>query len=140
MCYQINAHPEQKKTWLEARAACRSFEGGDLVSIHDVSVKKKLTQEMYKVFTKTGYFWIGLNDIDKEGQFVWSDKSSYVYFNWQLNERKKNSNKTNCVKSELRTSNGFWVLGNCNSTADKNYYICGKKRGNSVLSGLIQFV
>ena len=48
-CYQINAHPEQKKTWLQADAACRSFEGANLVSIHGTAIQKKLTAEFQKV-------------------------------------------------------------------------------------------
>ena len=48
-CFQINAHPEQRKTWLQADAACRSFEGANLVSIHNTAIKKKLTAEFHKV-------------------------------------------------------------------------------------------
>ena len=129
MCYQINAHPEQKKTWLEANAACQAFEGANLVSIHNSVTARLLTQEFHSVFTRTGFFWHGLNDINIEGQFQWTDKTKFDYPNWGMNEQKKNTVDLDCVKSELRTVNGLWSLANCNSTSERNYYVCARKRG-----------
>eukprot|EP00794_Sanderia_malayensis_P003261 gene3261-3742_t len=128
MCYQINVHPEQKKTWLDARSACQSFNGADLVTIPNSAVKAKLRQEIHAVFMKVGYFWIGLNDIEKEGTFKWADKSDSLYRYWGMGEVRKNNVNLNCARSELRTVNGFWSLADCNSTSELNYYVCGRKR------------
>ena len=129
MCYQLNAHPEQKKTWLEADQACRSFPGANLVSIHDSSTARKFVQSFKSVFVRTGYFWHGLNDIKKEGQFEWTDQSKYDFANWGFNEQRKNNDDLDCVRSELRTSIGLWSLADCNSTSERNYYVCARKRG-----------
>lgn len=129
MCFQVNAHPEQKKTWLEANEACKSFEGANLVSLHDSSIQRKLGQSFSSVFTKTGFFWIGLNDIQNEGQFKWTDQSKIDYTNWGLNEQRKNTDGLDCVRSELRTSVNLWSIADCNSTTEKNYYVCARKRG-----------
>ena len=132
MCYQVNAHPEQKKTWLEADKACTSFEGASLISIHDTTIARKIVQSFKNVFVSNGYFWLGLNDRDKEGQFKWNDGSDYDFSNWGMNEKRKNSDDLDCVRSELRTVNGLWSLANCNSTSERNYYVCARKRGKSL--------
>ena len=82
-----------------------------------------------QVFTRSGYFWLGLNDDSKEGTFAYSDGSKYDYANWGLNEQKKNTESLNCVRSELRTWKGDWSLASCNSTSERNYYVCARKRG-----------
>lgn len=79
-------------------------------------------------FIKHAFFsegaWIGLNDIDNEGQWHWiSDSSELHYTNWLLNET--NGLKTeNCVKycTEVckRTLNG-WNDARCHSWQG---YVC----------------
>ena len=129
ICYQVNGHPEQKKTWLEANEACKSFEGANLLSVHNRSVYENIGAEFRKIFTIRGYFWIGLNDMNKEGSFEWTDGSKYDWKNWGINELRKNTDDLDCVRSELRTISNMWSLADCNSTSEKNYYVCARKRG-----------
>ena len=38
---------------------------------------------MMSTATQSGYYcWIGYNDIDNEGTFVWDDGSTSTYTNW----------------------------------------------------------
>jgi hypothetical protein len=67
--YLICAHAGL--TWSQAQSYCES-QGGDLVKIDDTDENTALTA----AFTETGSAWIGANDIDAEGQFVWLDGST----------------------------------------------------------------
>ena len=129
MCYQVNAHPEQKKTWLEANDACQSYEDANLISLHDLTTVQKISQSFRDVFVTNGYYWHGLNDKNKEGRFEWTDQSKYEFSNWGVNEQRKNTNYLDCIKAELRTVRGLWSLANCSSISEKNYYVCARKRG-----------
>ena len=57
----------------------RSF-GGDLLSIHDSNLN-----ELIRNYINTGHL-IGLNDVQIEGQFEWSDGSPVDYLNWNPGE------------------------------------------------------
>ena len=126
MCYQVNEHPETKKTWLEASNACKSYEDANLISLHNLRTVQKICQSFHDVFVTKGYHWHGLNDKNKEGHFKWTDQSKYEFSNWGWNEQRNNTNNRDCVKAELRTVRGLWSLANCNSMSEKNYYVCAR--------------
>ena len=74
----------EKLNWQDARQRCQEY-FGDLASI-----TSKQEEELYtKVLVGFSYaeeFWIGLNDIDNEGKFVWSDGRNYNYTSWSDGE------------------------------------------------------
>ncbi|PIK55093.1 hypothetical protein BSL78_07988 [Apostichopus japonicus] len=72
-------------SWYDAKNHCRTFGGCvDLVSIHSQSEQDfvydywKSLREEDTTYPKPG-MWIGLNDIEQEGSFVWSDGTSLNY-------------------------------------------------------------
>ena len=54
--------------------------GGDLASIPDEETYVMLRDRAYKLLVAE--WWIGLNDRDEEGTFVWSDGTTGGYRPW----------------------------------------------------------
>ena len=69
------------KTWLEAEAEAVS-QGGHLVTINDLAEETWLRD----TFGSTEGFWIGINDINQEGQFEWVNGEAVTYTNWAPGE------------------------------------------------------
>ncbi len=67
-------------TWSQAEAEAVAFDG-HLVTINDEQENTWLGS----TFCST-YRWIGLNDIQQEGNFVWVDGSPVTYTNWSDGE------------------------------------------------------
>jgi len=42
--------------------------------------------------------WIGLTDVDEEGQFIWLDGSAAEYTNWNSGEPNNWSGNENCTE------------------------------------------
>ncbi|XP_028289877.1 macrophage mannose receptor 1 isoform X2 [Gouania willdenowi] len=77
MCYKIIAGQDNKK-WQEARSYCIN-QGGNLVSITNEKVQAFLTTQMLPYNQD---FWIGMNDVNWENHFVWTDGKPVSYTNW----------------------------------------------------------
>ncbi len=69
------------KTWEQAQAEAESL-GGNLVTINAAAEETWLKQN----FGDTEGFWIGINDIATEGQFVWASGEAVTYTNWAPGE------------------------------------------------------
>ncbi|KAF6131555.1 mannose receptor C-type 1 [Phyllostomus discolor] len=69
---------EERKAWQEARNDCRGL-GGSLVSIRNEREQAFLT---YQMKDSTFHAWIGLNDINSEHTFLWTDGQGVHYTNW----------------------------------------------------------
>lgn len=132
-CYQLNAHPNQKTTWKEARRVCLDFNKpwkdnidvakADLVSIHSTDEQKYLDSQFRALGVKdsTDYYWTGL--VNKSNKFEWTDHSNYDYQNWK--SQSIDSSK-NCTKTSLSLFGLGWEASYCN---EKNYYVCKVRRG-----------
>nr|XP_020445154.1 macrophage mannose receptor 1-like [Monopterus albus] len=75
-CYKIVVGHENKN-WQDARTYCIN-QGGNLVSIASETEQAFLTQML-------GYsedLWIGMNDVNWEMHFVWTDGKGISYTNW----------------------------------------------------------
>lgn len=73
-----------ERTWQEARQHCQDF-GADLVIVDDDTENARL----YALLQTTGLFdqaWLGLTDVDVEGQFTWFDGSPLAVFGWSWGE------------------------------------------------------
>jgi serine/threonine protein kinase len=66
-------------TWTEARRKCEALKGR-LASVHSTE-QNELLQNLMKG-TAFGGAWLGGNDLEKEGRWVWSDGSVINYSNW----------------------------------------------------------
>ena len=63
-------------------------------------------------------FWIGYNDIDNEGDWVWSDRTTSSYTNWD--DKSPNNGGVSCA---IVTSTGKWHDEPCQSQYS---FICKK--------------
>uniref|UniRef100_A0A674I4S8 C-type lectin domain-containing protein n=1 Tax=Terrapene triunguis TaxID=2587831 RepID=A0A674I4S8_9SAUR len=81
-CYKIFGSSEAERlTWHAARNTCIKL-GGILASIHNEQVQAFLTFHLKDVMAET---WIGLNDINEEGRYLWTDGSLFDYAKWARN-------------------------------------------------------
>ncbi|XP_030893772.1 low affinity immunoglobulin epsilon Fc receptor isoform X2 [Leptonychotes weddellii] len=69
-CYYFGEGP---KKWIQARFACSKLQGR-LVSIHSQEEQDFLARHANRKGT-----WIGLRDLDREGEFIWMDQGPLNY-------------------------------------------------------------
>ncbi|KAM6168132.1 low affinity immunoglobulin epsilon Fc receptor [Erethizon dorsatum] len=105
-CYYFGKGPKQ---WIEARFTCEDLEGR-LVSIHSQEEQDFLTKHANKEDS-----WIGLRDLDIEGEFIWMDGSSVDYSNWQPGEPNNADQGEDCV---MILGSGKWNDAFCRSWLD----------------------
>ncbi|XP_048196830.1 low affinity immunoglobulin epsilon Fc receptor isoform X2 [Perognathus longimembris pacificus] len=104
-CYYFG---EGTKRWLQARFACSDLEGR-LVSIHSQEEQDFLSKHTSKDS------WIGLQDLDVEGDFVWMDRSPVSYSNWLRGEPNNSGLDEHCV---MMRASGHWNDVFCRSQLD----------------------
>jgi len=98
-CYKFS---EDHVTWSEAEGRCQE-EGGHLTSI--------VSEEENQFLKKLGpNFWIGANDIDTEGDWVWNDGSALEFTHWDTEEPNDCCGGQDCG---LVHDNGFWDDDSC---------------------------
>ena len=85
--------------WADADQGCE-MRGYDLAKV--TSPEENIV--MYSAATDSVKCWIGLNDRDIEGTYVWTDGSSNNYIPWSINQP-DNANNEDCVDS---ISLGVW--------------------------------
>ncbi|POI20330.1 hypothetical protein CIB84_015923, partial [Bambusicola thoracicus] len=123
-CYQFNF--QSTLSWREAWNSCEQ-QGANLLSITEIH------EQTYINGLLTGYsstLWIGLNDLDINGGWQWSDNSPLKYLNWESGEpravwgdRPDNPSEENC--GVIRTeSSGGWQNRDCGIALP---YVCKKK-------------
>ena len=71
--------------WHEAEKACVAW-GGHLTSIHSNDEQKHILGLVKQSCGASAVSLIGLNDIDLEGIWTWSDGSAYSFTNWNAGE------------------------------------------------------
>ena len=64
------------QNWFDARTLAQDL-GGDLVTINDQAEQDWLYEQF-----GSSHYWIGLNDLDVEGSFVWVSGEPVGYTNW----------------------------------------------------------
>ncbi|MCG9129992.1 hypothetical protein JT359_20585 [Candidatus Poribacteria bacterium] len=86
--------------------------GSHLVSINDEAEHKWLS-EIYG----SGFFWIGLNDLEKEGEWVWDGGEPVTYKQWETNVQFPDENLTDADKDYvIMNLNGKWEAAGQQST------------------------
>ncbi|NXA40941.1 MRC2 protein, partial [Eudromia elegans] len=115
-CYQFNF--QSTLSWREAWNSCEQ-QGANLLSITEIH------EQTYINGLLTGYsstLWIGLNDLDINGGWQWSDNSPLKYLNWE-SDQPDNPSEENC--GVIRTeSAGGWQNRDCGIALP---YVCKKK-------------
>ena len=102
-------------SWQDARLECVS-RGYDLATITS-STEYTL---LYNLATSGTRCWIGLNDIDTEGTFLWADGSSSSYRSWSSSQPNNFGGNQDCVET---FGSQYWNDAGC--TVNQNCYFCG---------------
>ncbi|XP_076824194.1 CD209 antigen-like protein C [Clavelina lepadiformis] len=96
---------ETEQNWQESRRLCQAM-GGDLaaVGMRNVVIRRKLLTEVFKFVQNV---WIGLNDISREGQWMWIDgvQAAEGNVNWLAGEP-NNSGDEDCAVVNVPGHNG----------------------------------
>ena len=100
-------------SWQDARLECVS-RGYDLATV----TSSEENTLLYSLITSGTSCWIGLNDIDTEGTFLWADGSSSSYRSWSSGQ--PNNVGEDCVETY---GSQYWNDDRC--TVNQNCYFCG---------------
>src|SRR5690554_3861010 len=94
--------------------------GANLVSIQSQAENDCLLAGL-NTLGQTGTIWIGLNDEDVEGTFVWYDQSPVTYTNWAPGEPNNSGGNEDCVQIyPTGSSPGMWNDLNCGANNSKS--------------------
>ncbi|XP_038058458.1 perlucin-like protein [Patiria miniata] len=117
-CYFFNTH---KTSWDCANTICKQV-GGDLASIESAEENTFILDIINKEGgCDNGMVWIGLNDKETEGTFIWTSSNKPITFNGWNGGEPNGSGNENCV--EIKLSAGVWNDLSCNQPC---CYICEK--------------
>ena len=98
--------------WVEAENHCVEH-GGHLASVHSDQEK-----DFILGLAPSGGFWIGGSDKEVEGEWGWSDGSSFSYSHWAERQPDNWNNVEHCL---LFTQEKKWNDGGCDG---KRQYVC----------------
>ena len=104
----------KRTKWDSAESDCK-LRGGHLVSINSTSENSVVFSLRGTSSSKRSDIWIGLNDKDKKGSFVWIDGTRSSYTNWHSSEP---DDSGDCVRM---VSDGTWKDKSC---SEKYQYVC----------------
>ncbi|OCT62260.1 C-type mannose receptor 2 isoform X2 [Xenopus laevis] len=119
-CYQFNF--QSALSWSEAWTSCRQ-QDAHLLSITEIH------EQTYINGLLTGYtstLWMGLNDLDTNGGWQWSDSSPLKYLNWE-SDQPSDSMEENCAVIRTETL-GAWQNRVCGNALP---YACKKVPASS---------
>ncbi|XP_078519695.1 macrophage mannose receptor 1-like [Lissotriton helveticus] len=125
-CYKIFGKDGEKElSWSASRQECIDA-GGNLASITSEDIQDFLVYHLRGI--KVGV-WIGLNDINAEDKFLWTDGSGVYYTNWAADfpggnyYMYRDSYENDCVsiKTGSTLDAGSWIDEDCDNLRG---YIC----------------
>ena len=111
-CYSLSTYTD---TWRGADATCQTL-GDHLMSVADPSEQTVITSKLHAADA-----WIGLNDLEDDGHFVWTDGSDVHYVNW-ADGQPNDLFDQDCV-SVVEDGSGKWDDNHCTYY---KLYICEK--------------
>ena len=79
--------------------------GGNLVTINDANEQQFLVDSLINANT---LYWIGLNDVQSEGNFVWSSGEAVSYTNWYSGEPSNSGGAENYTAINWGGRVGSW--------------------------------
>ncbi|XP_047136869.1 macrophage mannose receptor 1 isoform X2 [Hydra vulgaris] len=112
-CYLFNTVTGrfQGKNWKDSLSTCQSF-GGTLLGVTDQEENLFILNQLKNDNMKNNHYWIGLNALQNQRKFMWSDSTSLLFSNWKANEpNNQRNNNDECVE----TNADGWNDSNCNS-------------------------
>ena len=69
------------KGWIDAQAEAAAL-GGNLVTVNDQAEQNYLKRVFFSGPDRFRSFWMGMNDLDQEGVYVWASGEPVTYTNW----------------------------------------------------------
>lgn len=130
----VKSAAHRGQTWNDARDSCRADEG-DLLSVGNKLEMDFINEISARFVYHRQHLWIGLNDLNEENKFVWSDGTPFnpsVYNNWGPGEP-NNFLGEHCVE----LFNKVW---NDNICTKEFGYICEKPRGKKFIKCMPDFL
>uniref|UniRef100_A0A672GKU0 Mannose receptor C-type 1 n=1 Tax=Salarias fasciatus TaxID=181472 RepID=A0A672GKU0_SALFA len=129
-CYKI-VTGKDNKNWQDARKYCHD-QGGNLVSILNDREQAFLTTQMLH---HNQDLWIGMNDVNWEMHFVWTDGRAIKYTNWAKGHPTSALNGRYSMEEPARSFyiskiTGQWKVEDCNANLG---FIC-KRNGDSQIA------
>uniref|UniRef100_A0A7N8YK80 Mannose receptor C-type 1 n=1 Tax=Mastacembelus armatus TaxID=205130 RepID=A0A7N8YK80_9TELE len=132
-CYKIIGN--DNKNWQDARTHCIN-QGGNLVSIVSETEQAFLTTQMQRY---NDDFWIGMNDVNWEMHFVWTDGKGISYTNWAKGHPITVPDRHfsfvdetyDCVimVGSVSKLTGFWKVEDCQA---KKRFICKRNTDSQI--------
>uniref|UniRef100_A0A8C0UYT6 Macrophage mannose receptor 1-like n=1 Tax=Cyanistes caeruleus TaxID=156563 RepID=A0A8C0UYT6_CYACU len=119
-CFKVFAsNITRNLTWHAARDVCFSL-GGNLATISNGQVQAFL---FYHLKYATTNVWIGMNDINRESTFLWTDGSTVSYTNWDNGAPEKQQSYFDYYEFRTLTddSDGKWRDDSCDN---ERGYVC----------------
>ncbi|XP_069112910.1 uncharacterized protein [Argopecten irradians] len=115
-CYHLMNGPNSRVNFKTAQHFC-GFSNANLVKIESLRMHEFIKGLVQRFSVST--FWIGLNDIEKEGTYEWIDRSSLFFKNSVMTRNEFNSVTKNCIVQEVLT--GSWTPVSCE---EEHFYVC----------------
>jgi hypothetical protein len=109
-CYLLG---DATGSWLDARDLCQAW-GGDLVEIGSADENAELADR------SDADAWIGANDRDVEGTFVWAGAGLVEFAAWAFSQPDDDDGREDC--SELRASDDAWNDVPCTGNTEKQTF------------------
>ncbi|XP_051566428.1 ladderlectin-like [Myxocyprinus asiaticus] len=113
-CYRFFS---QQVNWVTAEKNCLSLDA-NLASVHS----KADNDFLLSLLSVSGRSWVGGSDGVQDGQWLWSDGTTFDYTNWCSIEPNNNGGSENCLEINW-TGNHCWNDITCSASMG---YICAK--------------
>ncbi|XP_053569949.1 macrophage mannose receptor 1 isoform X2 [Bombina bombina] len=128
-CYKMFAGQEDERvSWEVARTQCKKLRG-NLVTIEDTLTQAFLTTHANEL---SADLWIGMNDVNAEHKFLWTDGSGVYFTNWAKGHPSGShiyamDDDTDCVSMKRGPimDAGSWEESECHL---QRGYICQKDK------------
>ena len=95
-------------------------QGGRLFEPRSELTNKAVYDKSVEVFGSTRKTWIGINDIDTEGEFVFQSSGEQIIFTF-FSTGNANTNSENCVQLGFSSPYEYWFDRPCD---ESQYSIC----------------
>ncbi|XP_078681693.1 uncharacterized protein LOC144916440 [Branchiostoma floridae x Branchiostoma belcheri] len=104
-CYKLST---ESADWNTAHQWCKS-EGANLASIQNLAENNVIKDIISKASAGLPVVWLGLRDLNKGGQWKWTDGSRVSYTNWAPNEPESTRTRRSIILNPTTILNG-WIL------------------------------
>lgn len=112
----------ERLNWFEAEEFCsRLGVGGHLASFTTADTMTSVLRS--QASGSSSNIWIGLNKIDQEQGYKWSDGSAAGFFSWEQGQPSDTNGKENCVETK---TTGKWIDRLCYTS---KAFLCQLEKG-----------